>query len=377
MNDIQDVQGGSLPQPEEYALNGPQVEPEASYWIRCPKPCVISLDELRAVTDDPNSPMYFPPYPEDDAVVADELAELRELEALRDEHFAFQSTQQGRERLPLSLFLQIRPQTVGAAINTAREPNSLVIQTPRELARYFEEETPGLAHRHALDYLLRNANFSPPRQAWIWAALDVTIYSALLAAWHYKWLGTQADGTFRSRISRRPRPIEYVRERELPALNVLFDRAPNSTYSADNGDRPNPQPSPGTPRHPAYPSGHSTYGGAASELLSYFFPEYRLEFDRLADNTGLARLWAGIHWRSDHVEGIRLGRTVAQLVIRQLEATNICLIPNSYGMPPTRQTLEEQGQQFAANCGRVVQNVNPRGDGPVDLQAPGPQEGAR
>ena len=47
--------------------------------------------------------------------------------------------------------------------------------------------------------------------------------------------------------------------------------------------------SPGTPRHPAYPSGHSTYSGAASEILSFFFPDYRADLDRLADNIGIAR----------------------------------------------------------------------------------------
>lgn len=29
--------------------------------------------------------------------------------------------------------------------------------------------------------------------------------------------------------------------------------------------------SPGTPRHPSYPSGHSTYSAAASAILRYFF----------------------------------------------------------------------------------------------------------
>lgn len=62
-----------------------------------------------------------------------------------------------------------------------------VIRTGRELARYFEEETPGLAHRLALTQLLSQQMWSPPRQALAWAALDITIYSALLAAWHYKW----------------------------------------------------------------------------------------------------------------------------------------------------------------------------------------------
>ncbi len=118
-----------------------------------------------------------------------------------------------RERRQISSFLQYRPQPLGAAYNLDRdplahalrqggasEPNLLeiyrgeeidarypVIRTGRELARWFESETPGHGHRHALNLLLRDANWSPPRQAWVWAALDITIYSALLAAWYYKW----------------------------------------------------------------------------------------------------------------------------------------------------------------------------------------------
>ena len=63
-----------------------------------------------------------------------------------------------------------------------------------------------------------------------------------------------------------------------------------------------------------------TVAGAASEILSFFFADYTAEFDMLADNCGMARLWAGIHWRSDHAQGVKLGRCVAQQVIKQLQA---------------------------------------------------------
>jgi len=63
-------------------------------------------------------------------------------------------------------------------------------------------------------------------------------------------------------------------------------------------------PTPGTPRHPAYPSGHSTYSAAAAFTLIAFFPQYAEDLLRLADNTGVARLWAGVHWRSDHIRPV-------------------------------------------------------------------------
>ena len=46
------------------------------------------------------------------------------------------------------------------------------------------------------------------------------------------------------------------------------------------------------------------------------------EVRRMADNIGMGRLWAGVHWRSDHEAGLKLGQVVACLVLRQL--ASIC-----------------------------------------------------
>ncbi len=332
----------------EYELIGPQVEPGASYWNDCPVPCPVSHDELIAITDDAQNSCYFPSYPTDPAVVQAEFEELQMLEGLRKDPTAIASTDPDRPRCEISAFLQLRPPPLGAVTNSARGDAFPVVSTGAELARYFENETPGLAHRQALNYLIRNTNWSPPQQALVWAALDVAIYSAMCAAWYYKWLSPRAD------VSRRERPIEYATDSGLP-LDVLYDRAVNSTGSGSNGLRPKPLPSPGTPRHPAYPSGHSTYSGAASEMLSFFFPDYRREFDRLADNAGMARLWAGIHWRSDHVEGMKLGRCVACLIIEQLRNSGIPLVPagppDDTQAPPSRDAIQAEADQYSPACG--------------------------
>jgi hypothetical protein len=156
-----------------------------------------------------------------------------------------------------------------------------------------------------------------------------------------------------------------------------------------------PNPSPGTPRHPAYPSGHSTYAGAASELLSWFFPDYREEFNRLADNAGMARMWAGIHYRSDHIQGRRLGRTVACLVIRQLEQMFIPRTPDECELPcanaalprsadpcqapPSDNALADAAAARQTCCAKGPQPgpapVSPRGSSPE--QSRSPQKGAR
>ena len=256
---------------------------------------------------------------------------------------------------PVSAFLQLQPAPFGAIINVARlasQPASqtniadvrtqdqriatippTVILTGRELARAFENETPGIYHRHALNWLLFNRpDVSPPRHARVWAALDMAIYSALGAAWHYKW----------QRVPYRylQRPWEYS-----SILDVLFDREVNSTGSGDGATRTCPAPSPGTPRHPAWPSGHATYSAAASYVLEYFFageaslgrsyeqvlqaargkplygPDWiALHLRLLANNIAEARLFGGVHWRGDSTAGQKIGRAAARVIIDQLKA---------------------------------------------------------
>lgn len=363
-----------------YDLRGPQVEPTGAFWTACRVPCVIRIEDLVKRTDNPDDECFFPPYPTAASVLRDEIDELIELASLRDDPAAVYSNQPGRERRHISPFLQLRPQPLGAVINVERDPvvGSLlagrqpppgaigiargrqvnaahpVVATGRELARYFENETPGLAHRLAVNDLLRQQNWSPPRQSLVWAALDVTIHSALLAAWYYKWaahVGLPGVPP-RSGVAYRPRPVEMDRR-----VSVLFDREVNDTGSGDGVRRTRPDPSPGTPRHPAYPSGHSTHTAAASELLSYFFPDYTEEFDRLADNGGLARLWAGVHWRSDHENGDRLGRCVARMVIEQLEASCICPAdscspPDNCARPPNEEELRQCLAEIQECCKR-------------------------
>ncbi len=360
-----------LPPQAAYNLRGPQIEPEASFWAvgDCPPLCTVRIEDLIAHTDDPTSPHFFPPFPTASAVVRDELNELIELASLRDDPEAVYCSRPCRERRDISPFLHYRPQPLSAVVNVERdpafqalrrgrdpEPNLLAIlrgeeldaevpsiRTGRELARYFESETPGLAHRHALNFLLREADWSPPREAWAWAALDVTIYSALTAAWYYKWYADHPSSPSRKAgrvgtTSFRPRPFEADSR-----VGVLYNREVSPLGDGDGRRRTTPNPSPGTPRHPSYPSGHSTYAAAASELLAWFFPDYREELNRLADNAGMARLWAGIHYRSDHNQGKRLGRTVACMVIAQLEGSHIPRTPDECELPCSEARLPRNG----------------------------------
>ena len=90
-----------------------------------------------------------------------------------------------------------------------------------------------------------------------------------------------------------------------------------------------------TPSFPGYPSGHSTFAGLGSRIMASFFGEDyyftdrchegRVEFNgtprsysRIGDfgeENAYSRIYLGVHPRFDCVEGLRLGRQIAQNVL--------------------------------------------------------------
>lgn len=75
-----------------------------------------------------------------------------------------------------------------------------------------------------------------------------------------------------------------------------------------------------TPNHPSYPSAHSCISGAFASTLAYLFPRDATELNAIADAAGQSRIWAGIHYPSDIVVGLKLGRDVAQKVIERAQS---------------------------------------------------------
>jgi hypothetical protein len=420
------------PSVEKYKLKGLQVDPGAGYWMYCSQLHVLTIEELTQVTENSHSDHFFPPPPPDAAVTAKEFEELLDLAKWRDDpcklvspspcpkikeddrrpcHRPKELPQAYDCRRPISKLLNLTPPPLGAVL-VNRFPSEQIIRTGRGMARAVEGETPGLYHRHALNYLIGSRSWSPPRQALVWAALDVALASALQAAWYYKWINP--------RTAFRERPVEYARRTgKVKELHVLFDRPDelNPAYNLCPDGRPDkhghfPDNDSGTPRHPAYPSGHSTYSGAASEILNFFFgaettpgslPAHPAlgslpgttigeELDNMADNIGMGRLWAGIHWRSDHEAGLKLGRTVACLILHQLERMvsdlphGFVLCPQDLGTlanqcdlseklkgcdeskkPPTREELEKEAEERKSSCSSPI-----RPDRPPTTELPKP-----
>lgn len=88
-----------------------------------------------------------------------------------------------------------------------------------------------------------------------------------------------------------------------------------------------------TPPFPAYISGHSTFSSAAAASLAESFgadkirfattsddlPGVTRKFDSLwsaAEEAGMSRIYGGIHWKFDNVDGLNVGKTLGEYVSR-------------------------------------------------------------
>ena len=78
------------------------------------------------------------------------------------------------------------------------------------------------------------------------------------------------------------------------------------------------------PNHPSYPAAHGCLSTAAAVTLAALFPRDAEELRAMARQAAEARMWAGIHFRSDIIAGQKIGEGVAERVI-------------AFAIPPAQQ----------------------------------------
>ncbi len=159
------------------------------------------------------------------------------------------------------------------------------------------------------------------------------------ANWYHKW-----------QVHRRLRPEAFggrlhnhlIGKKDYPIDGQLLDAAGVGRTRDKFGTYLLPQAYPeGAPLHPAFPAGHGGIAGACVTVLkAYFEEEARLpvavrptadgtalepiresltvggELNKLATNHTLGRNWAGIHYRSDGADGLRMGERLAISCLR-------------------------------------------------------------
>jgi membrane-associated phospholipid phosphatase len=180
------------------------------------------------------------------------------------------------------------------------------------------------------------------------AAVAEIATRALKAVWYQKWF-----------IHRRLRPEEYgglvhnylTKGQKYPIHGDVVNSAAIAQVQKQTGGFLLPMAFPeGCPVHPSYGAGHATVAGACVTILKAFFNEsYVLpnpvvasddgstlapytgadagqltvggELNKLAANVAVGRNIAGVHWRSDYVESLKLGEAVAISVLKDQKLT--------------------------------------------------------
>jgi membrane-associated phospholipid phosphatase len=187
--------------------------------------------------------------------------------------------------------------------------------------------------------------FGPP---YIMTILTEVATRALKAVWFQKWF-----------VQRRLRPEAYgglvhrvkALAADLPLHADVTDATVLNDLFTQYGTYFLPQVFPeGSPLHPAYGSGHATVAGACVTILKAMFDGSHPianpvvasadgltldpylgadagdltvggELDKLASNVAQGRNIAGVHWRTDAYEAMRLGEQVAISVLRDQRKT--------------------------------------------------------
>ncbi|WP_255757553.1 vanadium-dependent haloperoxidase [Massilia sp. erpn] len=73
-----------------------------------------------------------------------------------------------------------------------------------------------------------------------------------------------------------------------------------------------------TPPFPSYVSGHAAFSGAGARILGAVFPQEAGSVDAMAVEAATSRMYGGIHYRHDNEDGLLLGRSVANVVLKKL-----------------------------------------------------------
>jgi membrane-associated phospholipid phosphatase len=76
----------------------------------------------------------------------------------------------------------------------------------------------------------------------------------------------------------------------------------------------------GLPNFPAYTSGHSTFSGAAAAVLSHLVKSKAQEWNAMASEASVSRLYGAIHYRSDCEQGLICGKRVGGFAVLRAQS---------------------------------------------------------
>jgi len=156
--------------------------------------------------------------------------------------------------------------------NLSRENEAIVLKWADGVGTY----TPQGHWNSIAEGYIRDANFSEVRAARAFALLNMAMHDAAVSCWDTKYFYFN------------PRPSQI-----------------DPTIKTGTG----------VPNFPSYVSGHSSFSGAAATVLTYLFPSNQVDFETLANEAAMSRLYGAIHYRIDCDAGLVLGKAVGAYAV--------------------------------------------------------------
>ena len=73
----------------------------------------------------------------------------------------------------------------------------------------------------------------------------------------------------------------------------------------------------GIPNFPSYISGHSSFSGAAADILSHILPANASKYEAMSNEAAMSRFISGIHTKLDCDEGLVVGKSVGEFAVQR------------------------------------------------------------
>jgi len=154
-------------------------------------------------------------------------------------------------------------------------------RSPQQIAliHFWGDIPPPIIWNSILNEYIKKYNMSNFDSSFAGVYLNVGIYDAFVSCWYTKYT--------------------YWTERPFQRITNLTTEIP-------------------TPNFPSYTSGHSVVSTTASKILGEVFPNEKDHFRKLAIDASMSRLWAGIHFKQDIVNGIDQGLQIGDKVVQDM-----------------------------------------------------------
>jgi len=243
------------------------------------------------------------------------------------------------------------------------DPTLRYMRTIRDLATWVYQDPPVQAGYHALSILQMLLNVGEKLDPGNPYVSQIKNQDAFTTFGPVEWfdmvgraprVGHEAGWFHKWRIHRTLRPEEYAGRVHNHLTNafsyplhpdVLNSQAVEETFKRYGTYLCSQAYPDGCPTHTSYPSGHAVGAGSTVTMLKAIFDESFVipdpvtpapdglslqryvggpltvggELNKLAFNIGMARTMAGIHWRSDIVEGNKLGEATSIGIMQDMK----------------------------------------------------------